>query len=138
MIRSYDSVVLYKALSMVPDRNANIDCVTWLANPKNIMLVEGDNVGLATFEYDGLLTVHWFYTCRGRAALDLAEKMIDAAFSTYGAKVVRGLTDTKLRGAQLFARKLGFKSYGTNIHTDGTECELFIMTKDEFYNKDKN
>lgn len=135
--RSYDPDILAKAMNSCKQIENHINPKDWL-NDKNIMLVSGNDVGLATYEYDGFYTVHWFFgDSRGRAAINLAREMLDYGFKA-GIKVYRGVTRTDIRPARYLARKVGFKSYGM-LHYVGDEIphELFIMTKDEFYKGSK-
>lgn len=102
----------------------------------NIMLVDGDNIGLATKEYPGVYTVHWFYKVRGREAIRLARKMLDHMFTKYGALAVRGVTKTDMKAARWASRQVGMRSYGFVQFKDG-EHELFCMTKEEFYGRNR-
>ena len=103
------------------------------------MFVEGRSVGLATFEYPGVYTVHWFYTDehRGRKALDLAAEMIDALFTQSDAQTIRGITKANLKAARWACRQLGYTSHGLLTFSNG-EHELFTMTKDQFYQNRRN
>lgn len=109
----------------------------FLDNPRNLMLTEGDNVGLATFEYPGVYNTHWFFEVRGRKALDLGRAMLDYLFKNTDAKAVRGMIDTDLPASQWAARQIGWKSYGVMDTVTG-EYELFCMTKDDFYKDELN
>lgn len=133
--RSFDPELMHKALAMCPPEMQD-NAITednWINNHDNVMLEEEGDVGLATFEYPGVYTCHWMFNRRGREALTLARRMCDVMFQEYEAKVLRGLTRTDLKAARWAARQLGMTSYGINNHKEG-EHELFIMTKDEFYN----
>lgn len=130
MIRSYDPEIMRKATEGIVDKD--FDFPSWTANEKNVMWDEDGSIGLATYEYPGVYSLHWFYRIRGRAAMDLARRMVDDLFTNYDAHSVRGLTPVKNRAARLAARWLGMKSYGVIMTTDG-EHELFCMTKKEFY-----
>jgi hypothetical protein len=134
LIRSFDPELAKNAAGDDP-RNESIDWQEWLDDYKNVMVVDGDDVGLGTFEYPGVYNVHWFFVSRGKYAKKMALEMLDYFFTNHDVKALRGLTPTNLRGACWLARQLGFKSYGTFEFAYGP-CELFCMTKDEFYNKE--
>ena len=131
IIRSFDAEIACEFAEMVP-RNWGIDWKEWLSDHRNVMVVDGENVGMATFEYPGFYNVHWFFTARGREALNLAKEMLDYFFVTSDAKVVRGLTPKSIKGARWLARKVGFKSHGFLEYAD-EPYELFILTKEDFY-----
>jgi hypothetical protein len=42
------------------------DFHSWITMPQNLMFAVDDNVGIATFDYPGLYTVHWYFAVRGR------------------------------------------------------------------------
>lgn len=98
----------------------------------NVVLQEGDSVGLFTYEYPGVYSGHYFFTVRGREALKLAQEMLSEIFRSYGARTIRGLTPVEHKAALWMSRKLGFTSYG-QVEIDGGRHELFLMTMDEFY-----
>lgn len=133
--RSYDADTAREYAGVIP-RNLNMDWDAWLADHKNVMITDDKNVGLATYNYPGVYTVHWFFTVRGREALDLAIKMLDYFFKNYDVKTVMGITHEDIRGARWLARQVGLKSYGMIECLDGPN-ELFCMTKDEFYERQK-
>lgn len=138
MQRSYDRDILQEVSDHYPEMIPPHIVDPWIENPHNVMYVEGRSVGLATFEYKGVYSVHWFYTDehRGRKALDLARQMIDALFTDTDAQIIRGITKSSLKGARWACRQLGYTSHGLMDFTSG-EHELFTMTKDQFYNKHK-
>lgn len=109
----------------------------FLADPRHLMLVEGKDVGLATFEYPGVYTIHWFFEARGRKAINQARAMLGYLFKNTDAKAVRGLVDVDLRASAWAARQVGCKSLGKITSPTG-EYELFCMTKDDFYKDELN
>lgn len=132
--RSFNPEIMRQALLMLPDDNSDIDCDAWVRNHNHVMLVDGDNIGLATFEYPGLYTVHWFYTVRGREAIKLARRMLDVMFTEYGAQAIRGITAKDLKAARWLAKQVGLTSYGEYVGWDGQAYEIQCITKQEFYN----
>jgi hypothetical protein len=130
--RSFDITKMQEAFKLTPGRNEGIDCQAWLDSPGNIMWVEGDNVGLATFEYPGVYNAHWFFNVRGRQALALAKAMLDHHFKETDARTIRGLTPVEYKGARWLARQIGMKSYGELEFPDGP-YEMFFLTREDFY-----
>lgn len=98
----------------------------------------GENVGLATYEFPGLYTVHWYFTVRGRDAINLAQAMLKNLFENYGAKGVRGYVRTDLKASRWATRQVGLKSFGLITFADGEEHELFYVTKKDFLDKLKD
>jgi len=103
----------------------------WFDKPKNLMFADGDNVGLATYEYPGVYSVHWFYQVRGREALDLGRAMCQNLFDNYGAETLRAIIEKRLKASRWATRQIGFKSHGFVTTAEGEE-ELFFATKAEF------
>lgn len=128
MQRSFNPEDMETALKRHPDLNPpNLNYKEWVDNTNNVMLKEDDSVGLATYEYPGVYTGHFFYTVHGRKALDLAERMIEEMRKEHGAIVLRGLTKTENKKVAWFQRKLGFVSHGVIDTIDGPH-ELFTLT----------
>lgn len=131
--RSYNPKVLEEAVKLAPsDMNEGLNCEEWLQHPNNIMLVEGENVTLVVVNSPGVYTLHWFYKSRGKEALEQAHRILKYLFEEGGMKVARGITRVDLKAARWACRKVGFKSYGI-LDWGDCECELFILTKDDFY-----
>lgn len=135
IIRSFDPKVMEKAFELSPEKMPkDFDYASWVGDSRHVMLVEGENVGLATHEYPGVYTVHWFFTERGRGAINLAKAMLDELFKTTDARTVRGLTPVGLKAARWLAKQVGLTSHGVMTFADGKECEVMFITKEEFYN----
>lgn len=132
-----DLNLLIKATEPVRHISPVEDLETWFESPDNVMLVDGDSVGLGTLEYPGLYNIHWFYTVRGRQALNLGRDMIRYLFEHKDAKAVRGWIRTDLRASLWAARQIGLKSLGV-IEDHKGRNELFFMTKDDFYKDEMN
>jgi len=134
--RSFDPSVMRGAFELSPEKMpADFNYAEWLEDRRNIMLTEGDNVGLATHEYPGVYTVHWFFTTRGRGAINLARDMLNEVFKNTDAKTIRGLTPVNLKAARWLAKQVGLTSHGVMQFADGKECEVMFITKEEFYSE---
>jgi len=131
--RSFDPKLLEEALSTVPDEKDGVDYEAWINNHNNVMLVENDNVGLASYEYPGVYNVHWFYkSAKGRGAINLAKRMLTYMFE-HGAQTIRGLTREDHRAARWLAKQVGLTSYGFVQYPDEElRHEIMFITKDEF------
>ena len=130
--RSFDLPLLLKVTDTPAIRATADDFRLWFENPRNLMFTEGRNVGLATYEYPGLYSVHWFFEVRGRKAIDLGKRMVKNLFENYGAEVVRGFIRVDLKASRWAARQIGLKSFGIVTFADGEDNELFCVTKKEF------
>jgi hypothetical protein len=131
-----DLDLLIKATESVRDFVSVEALKHWIEMPRNRMFVEGDSVGLATYEYPGLYSVHWYFKVRGKDAINLGKRMIAHLFNHSDAKAIRGLIKTRLKAARWAARQVHFTSVGVVTYPDGDENELFCMTKDEFFQKE--
>lgn len=131
--RSFDPLVFRNVTADYRDMvSEDFDFESWLNDGNNVMLLSADNVGLATFEYPGVYSVHWYFkSARGRKALQLAKDMLTWLFSHTDAKAIRGLTKVNLKAARWASRQVGMISYGV-IECKSGPHELFCMTKDEF------
>lgn len=130
--RSFDKALLLEVTKDLRHMVAEATLEEWWANPSHLMFVEGKNVGLATCEYPGVYTVHWYFDVRGRDAIRLAQRMVKNLFENYDAKAIRGLTRVDMKAARWAARQVGMKSMGFVTHADGVETEIFCATKEEF------
>lgn len=135
-MRSYDHHKLEQALSCNPGfAPDDFSPEAWVANTNNCLFVERHNVGLATYEYEGLYNVHWFFDdAKGRDAIKLAKAMLKELFETTTARAVRGMTRVNLRGVRWLAKHVGMKSLGIVEMADGPN-ELMVMSREDFYKK---
>lgn len=131
--RSFDLPLLLEATKETADVYPQEDFITWFNMPTNLMFEEDGNVGLATLEYPGVYSLHWYFKVRGRAAIELAQRMVKNLFDNYGAKSVRGLIRKDFKASRWACRQVGLKSFGF-IETPKGEVELFCATRDEFFN----
>lgn len=134
--RSFDLDLLLK-LTLPYDLAPKEHYVQWFNMPKNLMFVEDDNAGLATYEYYGVYNVHWYFTVRGREAIELAKRMIVNLFENYDAELIRGMIETKLKASRWACRQVGLTSHGIIVDPRFGEMEMFTATKDEFLRKVK-
>lgn len=106
----------------------------WLANPINYALTDGEG-SFALFEAElrqnGLYSGHYFFTKKGRAALEFGREALHSIFTDYPVEVIRGMTPLTNLGARWMNKKLKFRSYGV-VGTINGPHELVILTKDEY------
>ena len=134
MHRSYDSETLIKAIEPYPEFKLTAeDLIGWLEDKKNIMIVDGDNVGLIKYEYPGVYTGHWFFKTHGEDTQKSVRKMLDHVFTEYGVELIRGLTPVSKPWAIKAAKKIGFKSHGIMTFPDTGDHEVTTLTKEDFY-----
>lgn len=131
MIRSFDPEVMREAAEPYPELiPPDTDFQAWLSHTENVMLVEGDSVGLAVHEYPGVYTGHYFFRVGGRKALNLAREMMNWMIDNQGAKAFTGITPADNKAARWFNRNLGFTSYGL-IDSPKGQHEMFCITAEE-------
>lgn len=108
----------------------------WLADERNIALTDGDgNFNLFQYSKPGVYNAHTFYkTRRGKAAVQMAREVVKQCFTTYDMKVMIGYTPADNKAARWLTRQAGLKSNGI-MNTPVGECELFILTKQEWESK---
>jgi hypothetical protein len=134
MHRSFDPEIMKKAVEDYPELvSEDYDFAQWLDNHNNVMLVEGDSVGLACYEYPGLYTGHYFFKVGGRKALNLARQMMNWMIENEGAVAFTGTTPVGNKAARWFNRHLGFISQGIVERVNGP-YELFTITAKELLN----
>lgn len=101
------------------------------------MLAEGENVGLASFEYPGMYTCHLYFKAKGREAIKLGRAMLVHLFDNYDVKAVRGLIKVRFKAARWAARQMGWESLGLVSFPNGDD-ELFYGTKENFTDKEQD
>lgn len=118
------------AVSLYDGKVSGLDPESWIANPNNIALTDGEgNFNLLEYVKPGMYTGHVFYVSRGKKAIELMKEALDKTFSEYPVEVIVGLTPIEKVGARWLSRKVGFKGHGI-IKTIIGPCEVFIMTKE--------
>ena len=101
----------------------------WVNDPRNIPIVEGDDIALFDYEDFGIYQVHVLYESRGRAAIDFTKRAFARMFEDHGAQAIFGLVPDFRRDVKLLARWTGMKYVGKRS-TDCGLCELFVLAKD--------
>ena len=108
------------------------DVQEWLDDPKNIAIVDEDNVALFEYKSPGAYWGHYFYnSARGREAIKLSERILKHAFHKYPIKTLLGLTPEDNKPARWLSRQIGMHSLGL-VETLNGQCELFFLDKDTY------
>jgi len=108
--------------------------VEWLADHKNIALMNRDDCALFEYEAPGVYTGHYFFVSRGKEAIRVGKEFLREIFQGgHGVQVIRGLTPLTNLGARWMNKRLGFTGYGP-IDTPTGVVELVILTKKEYLN----
>lgn len=107
------------------DAETEIDPAAWLLEPRNIILIEGDNVALFLWRWVGIYEGHVLFRCRGKEALALGREMLDLMFDA-GAGMILALANYRLPEAAWFLRRLGFTSRGL-VQTVEGPSEMFQL-----------
>lgn len=101
-----------------------------------ISLIEGEDSAVFLFEKPGVFSGHYFFSeARGRAAINLANRMLNEMFSKHGARLIAGLTPVENRAATWITRQLGFSSQGVVDQPDVGPATIFTLTREEFYER---
>lgn len=104
------------------------DAAGWIADPRNIALAVGPNLGLFEPSHGGTHEAHWLMADRGKAALAAGRAMLTAMFERHDSAAVHGKTPAICRGACLFNRLLGGQSLGF-ADTPRGRVEIFYLSR---------
>lgn len=88
-----------------------IDPRQWLADPRNIILIEDENCALFLWRWIGIYEGHVLFTKRGKLAIDLGALFLDAMFEC-GATMILAVVSKDRPKASWFVRRLGFEFRG--------------------------
>jgi hypothetical protein len=106
------------------------DVHRWLADPRNIVLMEGDNAALFLWRWIGIYEAHVLFTKRGKLALDLGSFMLGMMFKSGAGMILSVVSDT-LPQAGWFARRLGFRCRG-EIETIEGLSKMYQMEAEQW------
>jgi hypothetical protein len=83
----------------------------WLAEPRNIILIEDDNVALFLWRWIGIYEAHVLFTARGKVAVEMGNLWLETMFNC-GAAMILAVVPKGRRRAAWFARRMGFEFKG--------------------------
>ncbi len=137
--RTYDEEKVKQATAQYAEEIVGLDHKQWLANEKNIALINA-NDDVALFENQVNLTNtvcgHYFFFSRGKNAVKAAKEFLQEVFSdVYYVETITGLTPQDHKGALWMNKQLGFKDYG-QMETEVGPCRFVLLTKEQW--KDLN
>lgn len=102
----------------------------WVADFRNVAIVEGDDIVLFDYEDRDTYQIHVLLnSSRGRKAKACIRRAITEMFRERGAEVIFGMVPEFRRDVAMMARWVGMKSHGKRYTREGV-CELFILRRD--------
>lgn len=107
------------------DTETELDPSPWLADPRHVVLVEGDNAMVFAWRWVGIYEVHILFTVSGCAAVNLCREMLGQMFAA-GTVMLLAVIPENLRHVILFARRFGFAFKG-RIETIEGICEMYQL-----------
>lgn len=132
MIRSYDGDGIDAYMRETPSLSGFLnDMHEWVNNDNNVALEEDGSFGLFTYELPSVYAAHYFFRARGKAAFDLAVRMLRTIFDEYDARVIIGLTPVENKPAIWMTLRIGFTKGGV-VTIDGKDYQLFTLGRDAF------
>lgn len=114
-----------KARALLAEAVPGVDFSTFLAEPLHVALIEGESGALFAWRGPGIFEVHVFFAVRGREAIDLMARMIEAMRFSHDARLFWAMIPQDDRKTRMFARLCGWKSLGLKADTYGPK-ELFV------------
>lgn len=109
--------------------NRGLAGIDWIADPRNVAHVEGDDIVLFDYESPGLYQIHVLLnSARGKDAISCIKRALGGIFD-HGAETVFGMVPEFRRDVKLMARWVGMEFCGKRVTADGV-CELFVCRKD--------
>ena len=128
-----ERLVSAEACREVTDKHLDyftFDADEWFSKPNNYALIEGNNISFGEYKSEGLYWVHFcFDTARGREAIDLTKRMLEAFYKAVPVVTSIGLIEVHNLKARWLIRQVGFKSLG-DVTTENGICEMFYWTKE--------
>lgn len=129
-MRTYDIQVIEAALDQVKDDLKGMPVSDWLANPKNIAMINSNgDIGLLEHRGGGAYCPHMFFFSRGKAAVKAGADFLTEAFE-HGAKVLIGFTPLDKKGACWLVRHLGLEIVGTEDIDERPHMISTLIKKD--------
>jgi hypothetical protein len=84
----------------------------WLADPRNVALRIGPDLGMAEYFGPGIYLLHVWFASRGKQAIAHAKAMIGEMFDGYGAQLLRVEIPVAGKRTAFVARRVGFTITG--------------------------
>jgi hypothetical protein len=94
------------------------DSARWIADPRNVIIIEDDNAALFLWRWEGIYEAHVLFAKRGKMAIGLGALFLDLMFKA-GAHLVLAVIHKSLPQASWFVRQLGFQYRGDTETIEG-------------------
>jgi hypothetical protein len=107
------------------DTTTELDPIPWFADPRHIILIDGDNCMVFAWRWIGIYEVHILFTLSGRQATDLCRAMLNLMLNG-PAQMLLAVIPKHLRHVILFARRFGFAFKGETETIEGP-CQLYQL-----------
>ena len=104
--------------------------LSFILDHNNIVIKNGLDYGVFEFTTFGTYTGHYFFTTRGRAAIESGKQILNELFNEHGACLILGFTPCEYKAAKWMNRQLGFKA-GPLVETPEGACQLYTLTKEQ-------
>lgn len=134
-MRTYDINKVVQATNQVSETIEGFHPEEWLANPRNIALInENDDIALFEDQHDlpdGTVAGHYFFFSRGKSAVKAAESFLEEIFTSQDVHTIIGYTPLDHKGALWMNKRLGFTDTGT-IDTVIGPCKFVHMSKQQW------
>lgn len=108
----------------------DIDPTRWLADPRNILMIEGENCLVCLWRWIGIYEVHISFASKGAEATNICREMLDLMLSG-PAHMLLAVIPEHLKHVILFARRFGFQFKGTVETIEGT-CQMYQLEADQW------
>jgi hypothetical protein len=106
------------------------DSRRWIADPRNIILIEDDNAALFLWRWVGIYEGHVLFAKRGKMAIGLGALFIDVMLKA-GGHMLLAVISTENPKASWFVRQLGFRCRG-EIETIEGPSEMYQLEASEW------
>ena len=134
MMRTTDPHIVEAAVETYAEAIEGFTIESWLSNPLNVALVEGDDAALFGRQphADHVVFGHYFFRSKGKNAVKAAKGFLEEIFTgPYSVDAVVGLTPINHKAAIWMTRHLGF-TFDGEVETDDGPYLFSILTKQEW------
>jgi hypothetical protein len=99
--------------------NRGLRGTDWVADPRNICLIDGDDMALFDYLAPGQYAIHLFFQSRGRAAIEQVKKATYCMFVEHGAQMLYANVPAFRKDVDLVARLAGWRYMRTQTTEHG-------------------
>lgn len=98
--------------------NRGLRGIDWVSDPRNIAVMEGDDLALFDYEAPGIYQGHFLFQSRGKEAVE-ATRILTRRMFEHGARMLVGYVPVCNRKAGVIARMAGWHYAGIKATEDG-------------------